>query len=267
VKSQATILSLCNARESRGPAPFNVIAIRTINASISSNRFSLAAAFRAAWRSFSVVAILSSKRINTRWVCHNVSTGVAGLKEKMKIQTLLLSLAALSVWTASAQVNIPILNPRFNVDVLSGSPGASQYGITGWITGPYTGVLKASTTQYPGAPTTGFYCAYLGGTATSGSILQTLGTTVQANTTYTLILEVGARADEVFTGYAASLLAGNVLLASGHKATPVGGTFVTEVVVYESGATPAQLGQPLQILITSKGDGQVNISGVSLTAN
>ncbi len=89
---------------------------------------------------------------------------------------------------------------------------------------------------------------------------------MQANTTYILTVEVGARADYVFTGYAASLLAGNVLLASGHKATPVGGTFVTEVIVYQSGATPAQLGQPLQILITSTGNGQVNIAGVGLTA-
>ena len=127
-----------------------------------------------------------------------------------------------------------------------------------------------STTQYPGAPPPDciarMYCAYVGGSPTSGSILQTLGATVQANTTYILTVEVGARADYVFTGYVAALLAGNVTLASGHRATPAGGTFVTEVVVYESGATPAQLGQPLQILITSTGDGQVNIQSVALTA-
>jgi len=155
------------------------------------------------------------------------------------------------------------------MDVLTYSPGANcyQYGMTGWITGPTTGVLKASTTQYPSAPTTGLYCAYVGGpSSSSGSILQTLGATAQANTTYILTVAVGARTDEVFTGYVAALLAGNVTLASGHRATPVGGTFVTEVVGYESGATPAQLGQPLQILITSTGDGQVDIQSVALTA-
>jgi hypothetical protein len=172
---------------------------------------------------------------------------------------------ALAVSVKAQEVPIPILNPKFDMDVLSGS-GASQVGITGWVVGPYSGVLKASTTQYPSAPTTGLYCAYLGGPPTSGSILQTLGATVQANTTYVLTLEVGARADYVFTGYVASLLAGNVTLASGHKATPVGGTFVTEVVVYESGATPAQLGQPLQILVTSTGDVEVDIQAVALTA-
>jgi hypothetical protein len=166
------------------------------------------------------------------------------------------------------EVSIPILNPRFEMVVLSGAPGASEYGVTGWVTGPISGVFKASTTQYPGiAPSTGLYCAYLGSTnSSSGSILQTLGATVQANTTYVLTVEVGARADLVFTGYVAALLAGNVTLASGHRATPVGGTFVTEVVAFESGPTPAQLGQPLQILITSTGNGQVNIAGVGLTA-
>src|SRR5580700_9201339 len=180
---------------------------------------------------------------------------------------LLFPLALVDLGTAFAQesaVSIPILNPKFDIDVLSTPPGSAQLGIPGWIVGPQTGTYKASTTQYPGiAPTTGLYCAFVGGNQSSGSILQTLGATVQANTTYVLSVEVGARADYVFTGYAASLLAGNVVLASGHKATPVGGTFVTEVVVYESGATPAQLGQPLQILITSTGDGQVDVAGVS----
>jgi hypothetical protein len=186
----------------------------------------------------------------------------------MKIQTLLLSLAALSVWTASAQVNIPILNPKFDMDVLTCSPGyyCDQNGITGWIVGPGTAVAKLSTTQYPNAPSTGLYVAAIGWSAVSGSILQTVGATVQFNTTYILTVEVGARADYVFTGYTASLLAGNVLLASNHKATPVGGTFATEVVAYDSGDGPAQLGQPLQILITSTGAGQVDVSGVSLTA-
>jgi len=186
----------------------------------------------------------------------------------MKRSLLVVALAATALWTASAQVNIPILNPRFNWDVLSGSPGANEYGITGWITGPTTGTFKASTTQYPSAPTTGLYCAYVGSAQgySSGSILQTLGATVQANTVYTLRVSVGARADAAFPGYVATLMAGNVTLAAGNKATPVGGTFVTEVVVYESGATPAQLGQPLQILVKSIGNGQVDVSGVSLTA-
>jgi len=183
--------------------------------------------------------------------------------------------ATLFFWRAPAQensaVSIPILNPRFDIDVLSCSPGNLCYppsgsGITGWICGPETNAQKMSTVQYPDAPPEGLYVVSIGYTYATGSILQTLGATVQANTTYTLTLNVGARADVPFTGYLASLGAGNVTLASGNKVTPVGGTFAREVIVYNSGANPAQLGQPLQIFVKSLGTGQVNISAVSLTA-
>jgi len=191
-----------------------------------------------------------------------------GSEKDVKISILLISIVTLAACAASAQVNIPILNPQFNWDVLTGNPGASQVGITGWITGPTTGTFKASTTQFPSLPTTGLYCAYVGSAQgySSGSIFQTLGATVQANTVYVLKVIVGARADAPFGGYIATLMAGNVALIAGNKATPVGGTFVTEEVVYSSGPTPAQLGQPLQILIKSTGIGQVDIPSVSLTA-
>jgi hypothetical protein len=169
---------------------------------------------------------------------------------------------------ANAQLtSIPVLNPQFTIDSLPCSPGSgcNSYGITGWITGPQTYVLKASTTQFPTLPPPGYLqVAVMGNTSSSGSILQTVGATVQANTTYVLTVTVGARADEVFTGYLASLLAGNVTLISGHQATPVGGVFVTETLVYESGATPAQLGQPIQIFIKSNGNGQAVVSSVAL---
>jgi hypothetical protein len=170
---------------------------------------------------------------------------------------------------AEAQpVPILILNPKFDRNALYCSPGSNcnQYGITGWTVGPATYVAKFSTTQYPSAPSTGLYVAALGDSTVTGSIFQTAGATLQANTTYTLTVEVGARADVVFTGYLVSLAAGNTVLVAGAKATPVGGNFVTEVIAYESGATPAQLGQPLQVLIESKGTGQVDVSNVELTA-
>jgi hypothetical protein len=191
------------------------------------------------------------------------------------LAVVVVALAATALWTASAQqspVSIPILNAEFKVDELACAAGGNcgYPGVTGWIAGPQSGVFKTSTVQYPAAPPSGLYVAYLGdgcSTCSTGSILQTLGATLQANTTYTLKVSVGARADYPFTGYVAALLAGNVTLAAGNKATPVGGTFVTEVILYQSGANPPQLGQPLQILVKSLGtSGQANISGVSLTA-
>ena len=189
----------------------------------------------------------------------------------MRRYMMLLPLASALVWNAYAQeaaTPIAILNPEFNVDTLACSPGSNcnTFPITGWIVGPATGILKASQVQYPGTPADGIYVAYMGSPNTTGSIFQTLGVTVAANTTYTLTVRLGARADEVFTGYFAAIGAGNVTLASGDTSIPLGGKFVNEVIVYNSGAAPAQLGQPLQILIKSLGSGQVNVSNVTLTA-
>ena len=190
----------------------------------------------------------------------------------MRIQQVLLLLSASLSSTAFAQstrVDIPILNRFFLEDQLSCSPGASCYGdvnITGWLCGPITSVQKYSTAQYPAAPPQGLYVAALGYTQGTGSIIQTLGDTVQANTTYVLKVEIGARLDVPFTGYVASLMGGNVVLASRSNATPKAGTFVTDVITYSSGANPPQFGKPLQIYVKSLGFGQVNITAVSLTA-
>ena len=121
----------------------------------------------------------------------------------------------------------------------------------------------------PGGVPGGADVAFMGrglSTIQIGSISQTLGPTVRANTTYTLTLRVGARADIGFTGYSAALLAGNVTLAFDHTLDPAPGTFLTDVIVYQSAATPPQLGQRLQILVKSVGTGQFDIDNVSLTA-
>ncbi len=186
----------------------------------------------------------------------------------MKIQSLLLALSASTLWTASAQTSVAITNPLFVDDQINCGAGqsCSEGNLSGWICGPQTGIAVFSKAQYPSAPTAGLYAAYLGDTNGSGSIFQTMGVTVQANATYTLKVKVGARADYPFTGYKAALLAGGVVLAEGNSATPVGGSFAIETLVYSSGANPAQLGQPLQIFIKSTGFGQVNVDAVTLTS-
>jgi hypothetical protein len=99
----------------------------------------------------------------------------------------------------------------------------------------------------------------------AGSIFQTVGATLQANTTYTLTLSVGHRADEAFTGYVATLLAGSVAVAYDDSLNPAAGTFVEDTITYTTGATPALRGQLLAISIRSVGTGQVNIANVALT--
>ena len=187
----------------------------------------------------------------------------------MKPLTLLLSLAALFAGTVSAaEVSIPILNATFDLDQLQCSPGynCAYPGISGWLCGPETSVQKMSTAQYPAAPPEGIYVAAIGYSTLTGSILQTLADTVQAKTTYVLKLKIGARADLPFTGYSAGLMAGNVVVAPGNNSTPVGGTFITDEIIYVSGPAPAQLGKPLQIFVKSLGTGQVDVAAVTLTA-
>lgn len=153
-------------------------------------------------------------------------------EKKMRRYSILpIALAVLStvLSTASAQdavtpVAIPILNPKFVVDTLQCAAGASCYqlGITGWLDGPSTALFKAGTAQFPGAPPGGLYVAAIGNVnvQATGSILQTLGATLKANTTYTLKVTVGARLDYPFKGCVAALVAGNVTLASGNSPTP-----------------------------------------------
>jgi hypothetical protein len=190
---------------------------------------------------------------------------------KRYLRLLVVPLAVAVLRTASAQeatTSIPILNPGFEDDVLSCTAASACYvvGSTGWLVGPATATFKPSTTQFSEIPG-GVNVAAIGAIVHStGSILQTLGATVQANTKYTLTLSVGARLDYSFTGYNAALVAGNVTLAQDDTLIPGPGKFLEDMIVYNSGATPPQLGKPLQILIQSKGTGQVAIDNVSLSA-
>ena len=187
----------------------------------------------------------------------------------MKRFLLLLVPLVAPAFAQKGVVQIPILNSQFNDDALACSgPGSNCYalGITGWLAGPQTGIGLDSTVQFPSAPPEGLYVAYLGYPPSTGSISQMLGVPLQANTRYILTVKVGARADFPFTGYFAALGAGNTTLASSNSATPVGGKFVDDMIVYNSGANSPELGQSLQILIKSLGTGQVSIANVTLTA-
>jgi hypothetical protein len=111
--------------------------------------------------------------------------------------------------------------------------------------------------------------AFLGGSAcgyaVTGAIFQTLPATLQPNTTYILQFSVGHRADEAFTGYVASLLAGSIDVASDNSLNPAAGTFLEDTFTYTTGPSPAERGQILAISIKSVGTGQVNVANVSLT--
>jgi hypothetical protein len=173
---------------------------------------------------------------------------------------------------------IKVLNPGFEDLVLNCSPstidgggcwaGAIPAWYPGWFNTGSGGTFKPGPNQFPGGVPGGVNCGYvgtvLGGT---GGIFQALNATLQANTTYILRVSIGHRADEVFTGYAASLLAGGVEIASDNTLNPAPGTFVEDTITVGTGPTPPLLGQLLAISIKSVGSqGQVDIDNISLTA-
>jgi hypothetical protein len=185
---------------------------------------------------------------------------------------LMLPLGASVVGTASAQgTQIPIQNAGFEADVLNCAPGPNCWNsavpgwLPGWLNGEFSGTIKPGTGQYPGGVPGAVNVAFLGGSQMAGSIFQTVGSTLQANTTYTLRFSLGHRADDAFTGYVATLLAGSVAVAYDDSLNPAAGTFVEDTITYSTGATPALRGQLLAISIKSVGTGQANIANVSLT--
>ena len=173
-----------------------------------------------------------------------------------------------AVQEPGSSYDIPILNAYFADDVLFCDAGAACFssGVTGWICGALTGIFKPGSAQYPTGIPNGTNVVAVGSSLVTGSIVQTTGYTLSANTTYALTVTLGARADAAFTGYKVSLMAGNVVIASDGSAQPAPGTFVKELITVNTGDSPPQLGLPLQIRISSLGSGQVNINGVSLVA-
>lgn len=190
----------------------------------------------------------------------------------MKRYLQIVPLALAVSWIASAQettIPIPILNAGFEADVLVCAPGLNCYNsevpawLPGWFNGADAGTIKPGPAQYPGGVPGGVNVAFL---QSEAGIFQTLGATLRANTKYTLRLWVGHRADEAFTGYVATLLAGSVAVASDDSLSPGPGTFLEDKIVYNSGPNPVLLGQLLAVSIKGLGTGQVNIGNVSLTA-
>jgi hypothetical protein len=178
--------------------------------------------------------------------------------------------------------SIFIANPGFEADVLSCTAGAScatddamsfwtgatadplGFGDPGGVgaTGSF-GVFKPSAVQYPSGIPGGVNIAYLYGTTYGTSISQVLGATLLANDTYTLTVDIGRRADNNggCNGFNAALEAGGVLLNSlvtvGNAScnSLTAGNFTQFTLTYNSGASPAQAGDPLEIVLSGNGSG------------
>jgi len=158
-----------------------------------------------------------------------------------RVATWSMAVIGLTV-TAFAQAQaIPIVNAGFNNDVLNCTPGPACYDGTpsGWSGGAAT--WKPSTgpgSEFPGGVPGGANVVVLGNAAVSGALTQDLGFAPLANTTYTLTVYVGQRADAcgspvgslfpcLIKGYAAELLVGTTIVASDTTLRPATGTSVS----------------------------------------
>lgn len=203
----------------------------------------------------------------------------------------------------SAGVTTPITVNNAGFEANATPPGAFLILTpTGWTAYNPNGILNGNTnsigvirpnlggTFYPGGTTEGVNAAlvYLAGPLVPGAVAglqQTLAAPLQANTNYTLRVDVGNIASGTsgpgssdgggvfynlngFPGYRIELLAGAVVVAQDDNT--LGGTipegqFVTSTINFNPGAVHAQLGQPLTIrLINLKAPGTVPAPGIEV---
>jgi hypothetical protein len=165
----------------------------------------------------------------------------------------LIALAAISLAPA-AMAALTVSNASFETgDFTSWSGAPGSWGVISFDPGTYGGLN----------PTVGTYMFYANG---DGTISQTLADTLQANTTYTLSVDVGRRTDETQQPYTISLWASATTIASASSDTsnslPEGWTTVT--ASFTTGAT-VESGQALGIRISGNGP-QTMFDNVQLTA-
>ena len=153
---------------------------------------------------------------------------------------------------------VPVVNPSFEDNVIAAPQGSS--GLTGW---EFTlGGSFRSTAAFGLVPTDGLNVAF----SNSGAIAQTLVSTLTANTTYTLLVDVGDRSDLPFPGYQVRLLAGAALLAQDNNSLAPSSGFLTSNLSYTSTASDPSIGSPLRIELVNLGGVQVLWDHVRLDA-
>jgi hypothetical protein len=180
-------------------------------------------------------------------------------------------------------VNVPIVNPSFEADVIADGFWIDGY-LTGWTVFGFTaGPQNWTDAQYPGAndfdaiPSTvpdGQNSAFI--RSPIAGIQQTLNVNLQPNTEYRLDFFVGDRFDCIMPNYSADLIAGTTELAfNDTEVRPANGQWLPASVSYTTGPSHALLGHPLTVRFWTYGFNdppgqpglyQVGIDNVRLTA-
>jgi hypothetical protein len=167
---------------------------------------------------------------------------------------LALLFVSASLTVAQAQ-NIPISNHSFENPPLA--DGGSSLGITGWSGGGVFGVINPTAAQFTSQAPDGANVAFIQTDTSSnffGSFDQTLNAVVTANTTYTLMVDVGRSFTEDFGSFQVTLGVNDQNRSSLVFATgpaPAAGMFTTLVLTYFAGEDNQFLGQQLTVGATS----------------
>jgi hypothetical protein len=190
------------------------------------------------------------------------------LQPTKRIAIWLTAMIGLTVTAFAQGQAISITNAGFESDVLNCAAGPQCFDlgvIPGWAGQGTT--FKPSTGpggEFPGGiPGGGPNVAAIGGPGV-GIITQDLGFTPLPNTTYTLSVYVGQRADYPLIAYTVELLMGTTSVASDTTLRPAAGTFALDTVTYNSGSSPGS--GHLIIRLTGSGGGQADFAQVALNA-
>ena len=192
-----------------------------------------------------------------------------------KKSTLLFTALALACslsWAATASASSPVtvLNPGFELPVTAdgASSSAASWSLTG---GADAGVWNPSVADYTAEAPEGLNVGYVYQSAANAGLSQVLSTNFQQDANYTLTVKVGYSKTYAYDGYKVQLLAGGVLLTGAeddNSNPPAPDSFTTSTINYTYNvADAAQVGQPLEIRLLSKGlaGGETDFDDVKLT--
>jgi hypothetical protein len=164
--------------------------------------------------------------------------------------------------TVTGSGSVPVVVDNFSFETPALVDGGWTPSIPSWtqISGT-SGIFDPTTAQFPAGVPDGDNSAYING----GIVGQTiLAETLLADTTYTLEVDVGDRADKAFPGYEIQLVVGGVVRASADETSvsPADGAFATATASFT--ATAVDAGLSLEIRLLTPGQ-QPNFDNVRLT--
>lgn len=157
---------------------------------------------------------------------------------------------------------IPISNP--NLDAQTLSDGAFTHDVQGWaVINGYAGIYNPPESIMTGEGGVGMHenALYLIG---DSLVTQTLNTSLESNTDYTLSFDVGDRLDTPFPNYIVKItVGGHTIFSAVNPLIPNGGEFSPVTLNFSTG-TSAHAGQPMVLEIEAKSNGQVLLDNFTL---